>query len=249
MSYKQLNNRPVYLVGDLHTNYKEFKEDYDKRGIKDSDFIFLGDTSIIRESDFNQFKKLDKQFDKDGNKGYFLRGNHDNPFLHDVSDYSKHYTTFRPVYTGYTEINGYKGIFLNGATTVNRSLLEEGVNYWKEFDKVDDASSYTDKLDFVIGHTGPLPMDTVWNTDCSRFIIEDKQLAMDLANEQTYLRKLLKQWKPKLWCCGHYHSNYRHHIQEKDFECDVRLIGKNVIVNFSEILCKMNSKKNSQKKS
>ena len=249
MSYKQLNNRPVFLVGDLHTNYKEFKEGYDKLGVKNCDFIFLGDTTISRESDFGQFKKLDKQFDKDGNKGYFLRGNHDNPFLHDVCDYSKHYTSFLPVYTGYTEIDGYKGIFLNGAVTVNRSLLTDGINYWKDFDKVDDASRYNDKLDFVIGHTGPLPKSGVWKTNCSRFILEDKQLALDLANEQTYLRKLIKLWKPKVWFCGHYHSNYKHSITEKDFSCDIHMINKNTIVNLTEQLWKMNSKKNSQKKS
>lgn len=237
MSYKQVNNRPVFLVGDLHTNYKEFKEDYIKRGVKNCDFIFLGDTTIIRERDFNQFKKLDKMFSNDGNKGYFLRGNHDSPHLHTVEHYKKHYNNFLPLQTGLITIEGKKGIIVNGAVTINRSMLNDGENIWLEYDKIDDCSSIDGEFDFVIGHTGPLPSTTVWNSDCNRFILEDKQLALDLANEQAELRALIKKWKPKLWCCGHYHSNYVHTIHEKGFECAVHLIDKNVTVDFIKLLC------------
>ena len=64
MSYKQINNSPVFLVGDLHNNYKNFKQAYEERNLKDSYFIFLGDTSIAREEQFYQFTKLDKLFEK-----------------------------------------------------------------------------------------------------------------------------------------------------------------------------------------
>ena len=227
----------VYLVGDLHNNYKYFKQSYTDRQLKNSYFIFLGDTSIAIENQFYQFSKIDKMFEKDGNKGLFLRGNHDNPHLHDVDTWKKYYKTFTPINTGYISINGIKGLIINGAITLNRSLLEEGVNYWKDYDKVDDCSNFTDKVNFIISHTAPLPdnSDNLLKTNCSKFILEDVGLAKELSLEQIYLKEILNTNKPTLWCAGHYHTSACYELDNSK----IYLIDKNNIFNFSKNLCKI----------
>ena len=238
MSYKQINNSPVFLVGDLHNNYKNFKQTYEERNLKDSYFIFLGDTSIAREEQFYQFTKLDKLFEKDNNKGLFIRGNHDNPHLHREDIWSKYYKSFEPIHTGYISINGIKGLVINGAITLNRSLLEDGVNYWKDFDKVDDCSNLTDKVSFIISHAAPLPDDSdkLLKTNCSKFILEDAALAKELSNEQTRLKSILHTNNPVLWCSGHYHTSAAYILNNT---CNVYLIERNNIFNFSKNLCKI----------
>lgn len=235
--YWKLTGKPIYLVGDLHTNYKEFKSMYDNGKYKNCYFIFLGDQTIVREADFNQFKKLDKAFFDDNNIGLFLRGNHDSPFMHNYELYTKYFKSFYPLHTGYIYCNGKKGLILNGAVTVNRSLLVEGVKYWKDYDKVDDWNE-TEPVDFIIGHTGPLPSAGIFNSDCSRFILEDKVLSSDLAKEQATLKDIGKAVRPKFWCCGHYHTNMHHSITSGNVSYDVHMINKNAIFNFSKYLKK-----------
>lgn len=220
----------IFLVGDLHTNYKEFKDTYNARKYKNSIFIFLGDSTIAREQDFNQFKKLDKQFTQDNNKGYFLRGNHDNPHLHKVELYEQYYKSFLPLQTGVVGINGYRCLIINGAVTLNRSLLIEGDKYWKEYDKVDSTDSIAAPIDFIIGHAGPLPATHTFKNNCTRFILEDKELGKDLAREQLQLRNIGIKFMPKFWVCGHYHTDKQYMIADKRNAYKVYILDKNKIL-------------------
>ena len=174
----KIDNEPLYLVGDLHTNYKVFKEQLESDlSLKDCTFIFLGDMDFRdEETAYNQFKKLDKMLYERNINSYVIRGNHDNPKLWEsemfdlgVGDslpFWNKFFSFRPI-GSHTRIsiNGNVGIALSGAVTLNRVDLKEGINYWPEHDKVELPPDFIDygeglkNIDFVIGHTGPVHND------------------------------------------------------------------------------------------
>ena len=220
----KIDNVPVYLIGDLHTNYKSFKEQFENdKSLKDCTFIFLGDMDFRdEETAYNQFKKLDKMLYDRNINSYVIRGNHDNPKLwgsdafdctfNDIRFWNK-FLSFRPIgsHTRIT-INGNIGIALSGAVTINRADLKEGINYWSEHDKIELPPDFIDygeglkNIDFVIGHTGPVHNDIFkeQKTGCEKYL-KDGFLVQDLDEEQKLLRGILKRYRPKRWYCGHYH--------------------------------------------
>ena len=216
IKYIDIQHSPVYLIGDLHTNYKQFKEQFENdKSLKDCIFIFLGDMDFRdEETAYNQFKKLDKQLTERNIKSYVIRGNHDNPNLwSSQTDLWLKFTSFKPIDSNTRiTINGNVGIIISGAVTINRADLSEGANYWSEHDKIDLPSDYIDfgeglkNIDFVIGHTGPVHSDIFkeQQTGCERYL-KDGFLVQDLDNEQKLLRGVLRRYRPKRWCCGHYH--------------------------------------------
>lgn len=216
IKYIDIQHSPVYLIGDLHTNYKQFKEQFENdKSLRDCIFIFLGDMDFRdEETAYNQFKKLDKQLTERNIKSYVIRGNHDNPKLwSSQTDLWLKFTSFKPIDSNTRiNINGNIGIIISGAVTINRADLTEGVNYWSEYDKIDLPSDYIDfgeglkNIDFVIGHTGPVHSDIFkeQQTGCERYL-KDGFLVQDLDNEQKLLRGVLRRYRPKRWYCGHYH--------------------------------------------
>ena len=216
IKYIDIQHSPVYLIGDLHTNYKQFKEQFENdKSLRDCIFIFLGDMDFRdEETAYNQFKKLDKQLTERNIKSYVIRGNHDNPNLwSSQTDLWLKFTSFKPIDSNTRiNINGNIGIIISGAVTINRADLTEGVNYWSEYDKIDLPSDYIDfgeglkNIDFVIGHTGPVHSDIFkeQQTGCERYL-KDGFLVQDLDNEQKLLRGVLRRYRPKRWYCGHYH--------------------------------------------
>lgn len=217
----KIDNESVYLIGDLHTNYKEFKEQFESdKTLKDCTFIFLGDMDFRdEESAYNQFKKLDKMLHERNITSYIIRGNHDNPklwesdFMTEDTAFWNKFLSFRPIgsHTRIT-INNNVGIIVSGAVTINRADLKEGINYWPEHDKVELPPDFIDygeglkNIDFVIGHTGPVHNDIFKEQQmgCERYL-KDGFLVKDLENEQKLLRGILKRYRPKRWYCGHYH--------------------------------------------
>lgn len=221
----KIDNEPLYLIGDLHTNYKAFKEQLeDNKSLKDCTFIFLGDMDFRdEETAFNQFKKLDKMLYERNINSYVIRGNHDNPKLWEsemfdpgVGDnlpFWNKFFSFRPI-GSHTRIsiNGNVGIALSGAVTINRADLKEGINYWPKYDKVELPPDFIDygeglkNIDFVIGHTGPIHNDIFkeQKTGCEKYL-QNGFLVQDLDDEQKILRSILRRYRPKRWYCGHYH--------------------------------------------
>ena len=218
--YIDIQHTPVYLVGDLHTNYKEFKEHLEAdKSLKDCTFIFLGDMDFRDEEiAYNQFKALDKMLSERNIGSYVIRGNHDNPkFWEDENpeniEFWNRFQSFRPIGSRTRiNINNNVGIIISGAVSINRADLTPGVNYWPEYDKVELPPDFVDygeslkNVDFIIGHTGPVHKDIFkeQQTGCEKYL-KDGFLVNDLENEQKQLRAILKRYRPKRWYCGHYH--------------------------------------------
>lgn len=223
VSQMMIRNTPVYLVGDIHTNYKAFKDNLDAMKLRDCVLIFTGDMDFKNATDaYNQFKKLDIELADLKISSFVIRGNHDNPILWDNTSEEYHdlwgkFKSFSPI-GSHTElnINGNIGAIVPGAVSLNRSLLTEGKNYWKDGDfpeapyDMENFGENRTHVDFIIGHSGPIYNSFLKEAGgeydkYSKFFSEDKELQDDLKKEQDYFRAILRRFRPRRWYCGHYH--------------------------------------------
>lgn len=223
VSQMMIRNTPVYLVGDIHTDYKVFKDNLDALKLRECILIFTGDMDFKSAANaYNQFKKLDAELAELKISSFVIRGNHDNPILWDNASEEYHelwskFKSFTPI-GSHTElnINGNIGAIVPGAVSLNRSLLTEGKNYWKDGDfpeapyDMENFGENRTHVDFIIGHSGPI-YDTFLREaggeydKYSKFFIEDKKLQDDLKKEQDYFKQILRRFRPRRWYCGHYH--------------------------------------------
>lgn len=223
VSQMMIRNTPVYLVGDIHTDYKAFKDNLDAMKLRDCILIFTGDMDFKNAADaYNQFKKLDNELAELKISSFVIRGNHDNPILWDNTSEEYHelwskFKSFTPI-GSHTElnINGNIGAIVPGAVSLNRSLLTEGKNYWKDGDfpeapyDMENFGENRTRVDFIIGHSGPIYDSFLKEAGgeydkYSKFFSEDKELQDDLKKEQDYFKQILRRFRPRRWYCGHYH--------------------------------------------
>lgn len=227
----------VYLVGDLHVNYKVFKEKFLEGNYENCYFIFLGDQGILKEEDWRQYRKLDNLFGRTGNKGLFIRGNHDSPWLHNNEYYKEHFENFLPLNMGILRYRGKWGFILGGAISLNRALMEEGKNFWAGCDFIDPWYEWKNyDADFIIGHTAPHNSNNILlNPKCERFLADDPDLVSDLEREQDELQDIMYYMEPEWWFAGHYHVDADYEIEyDKGKFCKIHIVNINNIYDFSQ---------------
>lgn len=231
------NDKQIYLVGDLHGNYKRFKEELLENDYRDCVFIMLGDQVMLYDDSWRQYRKLDNLFRERNCIAYFIRGNHDCAYYHTQEYYALHFTNIFPMNMGILKYRGYEGFVFGGAISLNRMLMTEGQNYWASFDYIDpwDRKYKNFSFDFIIGHTGPIPDGIVFNSNCDKFLVMDKELKNDLAREQEELTDMACYMTPKHWFMGHYHKNYEYTITPMDgYECQCHMVDVNCVKDFSQ---------------
>jgi hypothetical protein len=229
------------LVGDLHGNYKRFKEELIEKDYHDCVFIMLGDQVMLYDDSWRQYRKLDNLFRERNCIAYFIRGNHDCAYYHTQEYYALHFTNIFPMNMGILKYRGYEGFVFGGAISLNRMLMKEGQNYWASFDYIDpwDRKYKNFSFDFIIGHTGPIPDGIVFNSNCDKFLIMDKDLKADLAREQEELTDMACHMTPKHWFMGHYHKNLEFTITPMDgYECQCHMVDVNCVKDFSQYFIK-----------
>lgn len=240
LTYTIPNDKQIYLVGDLHGNYKRFKEELIEKDYHDCVFIMLGDQVMLYDDSWRQYRKLDNLFRERNCIAYFIRGNHDCAYYHTQEYYALHFTNIFPMNKGIIEYRGYRGFVFGGAISLNRMLMTEGKNYWASFDYIDPWDNYKNfSFDFIIGHTGPIPDGIVFNSNCDKFLVMDKDLKADLAREQEELTDMACYLTPKHWFMGHYHKNYEYTITPMDgYECQCHMVDVNCVKDFSQYFVK-----------
>lgn len=223
VSQMMIRNTPVYLVGDIHNDYKSFREAFITMQLKDCIFIFVGDMDFKNAADAYQcFNELDEELAGLNISSFVIRGNHDNPILWDNTSTEYHelwskFKSFTPI-GSHTEmnINGNIGAIVPGAISLNRSLLTEGENYWKVGDfpeapyDMENFGENRTHVDFIIGHSGPIYSSFLKEAGgeydkYSKVFSKDEALQDDLKKEQDYFRAILRRYRPRRWYCGHYH--------------------------------------------
>ena len=236
LTYTIPDDKQIFLVGDLHGNYKRFKEELLEKDYRDCVFIMLGDQVMLYDDSWRQYRKLDNLFRERNCIAYFIRGNHDCAYYHTQEYYALHFTNIFPMNKGIIEYRGYRGFVFGGAISLNRMLMKEGQNYWASFDYIDPWDNYKNfSFDFIIGHTGPIPDGIVFNSNCDKFLVMDKELKNDLAREQEELTDMACYLTPKHWFMGHYHKNYEYTISTMDgYECQCHMVDVNCVKDFSQ---------------
>ena len=240
LTYTIPDDKQIFLVGDLHGNYKRFKEELLENDYRDCVFIMLGDQVMLYDDSWRQYRKLDNLFRERNCIAYFIRGNHDCAYYHTQEYYALHFTNIFPMNKGIIEYRGYRGFVFGGAISLNRMLMKEGQNYWASFDYIDPWDNYKNfSFDFIIGHTGPIPDGIVFNSNCDKFLVMDKELKNDLAREQEELTDMACYLTPKHWFMGHYHKNYEYTISPMNgYECQCHMVDVNCVKDFSQYFVK-----------
>ena len=240
LTYTIPDDKQIFLVGDLHGNYKRFKEELLENDYRDCVFIMLGDQVMLYDDSWRQYRKLDNLFRERNCIAYFIRGNHDCAYYHTQEYYALHFTNIFPMNKGIIEYRGYRGFVFGGAISLNRMLMKEGQNYWASFDYIDPWDNYKNfSFDFIIGHTGPIPDGIVFNSKCDKFVVMDKELMNDLAREQEELTDMACYLTPKHWFMGHYHKNLEFTITPMDgYECQCHMVDVNCVKDFSQYFVK-----------
>lgn len=239
LTYTIPDDKQVYLVGDLHGNYKRFKEELLENNYRDCVFIMLGDQVMLYEDSWRQYRKLDNLLRERNCIAYFIRGNHDCAYFHTQEYYALHFTNIFPLNMGIIEYRGKRGLVFGGAISLNRMLMKEGQNFWKQFDYIDPWKNlYRDyTFDFIIGHTGPIPEGVMFNSNCDRFLKDDPDLMTDLAREQEELSDMMCMLEPTHWFMGHYHKNLEYTLQpleNNDYSCHCVMVDVNCVYDFSQ---------------
>ena len=231
------DDKQIFLVGDLHGNYKRFKEELLEKDYHDCVFIMLGDQVMLYDDSWRQYRKLDNLFRERNCIAYFIRGNHDCAYYHTQEYYALHFTNIFPMNMGVIKYRGYEGFVFGGAISLNRMLMVEGQNYWSSFDYIDpwDRKYKNSSFDFIIGHTGPIAEGTLFNSNCDKFLVMDKELKNDLSREQEELTDMACHMTPKHWFMGHYHKNNEYTISPMDgYECQCHMVDVNCVKDFSQ---------------
>ena len=232
-------DKQIYLVGDLHGNYKRFKEEILEKDYRNCVFIMLGDQVMLFDDSWKQYRKLDNLFRERNCIAYFIRGNHDCPYFHTQEYFALHFTNIFPMNMGIIKYRTYTGFVFGGAISLNRMLMEEDKNFWARYDYIDPWKNlYRDfTFDFIIGHTGPIPEGIIFNSSCEKFLSIDKELRDDLEKEQNDLTDMLCHMTPKHWFMGHYHKNKNYILrpfEKKDYECNCHMVDVNCVLDFSQ---------------
>ena len=232
---------PIYLVGNLLGNYEQFKENLVKLDIVNACIIFLGDLSFNNSENFyNHLENIDKELSSRNIDAYIVRGNRDNPFLWKNKTFWSKFFRLRPIdSTTKLDFNGNIGIVIEGATTIDRNSLINGVDYWLDYDKPIYPPDFIDygenrkKVDFVIGHGGPVLSDFFKDKDDKEKYLKHGFFVENLAEEQKIYRQILQRYRPKRWYCGHYnidlHTKFVWDNWSDDGVIDLRVINKQKI--------------------
>lgn len=212
----KVNNKNIYVVGDIHGHPRPMVADIEKYDIKDSVFFLLGDIGMGFSGDHvGPAKFLNKEGLKRNNFFYFIRGNHDNPesYTGEIKEQNEKKFSNVKFLEDFEEIelefNGKKGLAVPGATSIDRSIRVPGKSWWKKetinYKRIPELEGK--KYDFVLAHTGPEPLyikvdDTVEEI-AKR---QDPFLLEDLKEERDAVDKIIELVKPAYWLNGHFHT-------------------------------------------
>ena len=236
--YIQIEASPVYIVGDLHNKVALFIDKVKELDLRNCSIFFVGDMSFAdKETAVSCFSSLDKELFEREISSYIIRGDLDNPYLWNDSNFWENFQSFKPVNSSTRlKINGNIGIIIDSAST----LLDNKTKTWQDYNKPSLPFDYVDlgeslkNVDFVIGHGGPVLSDFFKFQKGYEAYLKEGILHPDLAEEQKIYRQLLHRYRPRRWYCGHYHiSKHTKYVWDNwsnDGVIDIKIINEGEIL-------------------
>lgn len=202
---------PVYLVGDLYKKDKLDNDELDLGDLKNCTLFFLGNMVFANKEDaMDKFAKLDQELYERNIISYVIKGDSDNPELWADETKWPSFKSFQAVDSNTRiELNGNRGIIISGAINPKAVDVKGEIEHFRhKVDMPPDIVDYGEnlkKIDFVIGHSGPVLSDFFKDRPELQKLYLDKGFFKEVyANEQKEFRAILKRYRPNRWYCGHY---------------------------------------------
>jgi UDP-2,3-diacylglucosamine pyrophosphatase LpxH len=227
-------NKPIFLIGDIHGNWKFLKHIMRSRlkGLTGYSLIQVGDYGlgfdpihVVKE----HHDKLEKELIKADAHLYVIRGNHDDPqaWTDQLLNYSRiHFVNDHIV----INFDGTNIFFWGGAASVDkRSRIEEGgnilptfnersskVRYWFEDEDVDFSFDFEtlENIDIVVTHTAPSYTFPSLN---SRIVDLNPNCFFERTMMSDEMDVMLKKNNIKKWYHGHFHESNSAIIKDIEF--------------------------------
>lgn len=215
-----LTNTQIFLLGDLHGNFKALRQALKKQRIQQATIVQVGDFGVGYASflkDLKAMEKLNSVLKALDSTLFVMRGNHDNPgyFSGEVPRaLDQSHITFVADYT-VLKINRLNFLLVGGAISIDRKVQVIGKNYWKEEVLVynEAKTKALRNIDVVVTHSAPdFTPPFKFNDLVLTFAKNDPQLIDDLQEERAKLTEMYQCLKKdpsnKLshWFYGHFHA-------------------------------------------
>lgn len=197
----------IYLLGDIHGDFRATFRDIESNDITDSTIICVGDLGAgFLNYDEAWLKMNARKFDERGIKFLSIRGNHDNPAFFKGQTYMDCFTLLRD-YT-YADVNGEIWLFVGGAKSVDRIDRVPGFSYWEDEGFNLQIAKVT-PCDVLITHSGPNWVGPVGQNALVSYYVkkEGPQLWKELCDERDTFDTLYSVAQPKRAYLGHFHES------------------------------------------
>lgn len=215
-----LTNTQIFVLGDLHGNFKALQQALKKQKIQQAAIIQVGDFGVGYASflkDLKAMEKLNAVLKALDSTLFVMRGNHDNPgyFSGEAPRaLDQSHITFVADYT-VLKINQLNFLLVGGAISIDRKAQVVGKNYWKEEVLLYDETKIKtlSNIDVVVTHSAPdFAPPFKFNDLVLTFAKNDPQLIDDLREERATLTEMywcLKNGSGNRlshWFYGHFHT-------------------------------------------
>lgn len=213
----------VFICGDTHSNWdmlnKKTQEIFDRNPEK-VDLIVAGDFGYwpnIEEASLSKIQLYDKRL-----RIFFCPGNHENWWAlkelekdHFNEPIRVHTNIFYCPFGTTRNFNGRTFLFCGGADSIDKNSRMLGVDWFpEEIIRESDMEMLPDKrVQVIISHTCPssvyyalskyLPNPNLWSNDPST----------------KYLSIIFRQYQPKRWFFGHWHTYCSFRDFDTEFTC------------------------------
>lgn len=204
-------NKPVYLIGDVHGYFSALLDIVEKHDLRDCYLICVGDLGIGfkygSEGELAGMIQLNKEFEKRNLEFLSIRGNHDDPWYWGIgkNGWTVNYSHFKLLHDYTTlDINGEKWLFVGGGISIDRSVRRPGYSYWENEVFVLDESKIVE-CDVLVTHSGPNWIGPYDKTGIENWCKRDAPLWDDCKKERADHNRLYELAKPKYAYLGHFH--------------------------------------------